>query len=139
MAQPEINQQLTRQGWTFLTNHEPTAEMMGKAVWAYKPVHADAAAAWCVLYYAPATPGRILYNGFGNELMRKIQKRIKRNNMLVLEQGRQLSGVASLESYADFADTNYVMRVLTYQNPGSFGIKIFGRGDYLQAKENNKL
>jgi len=59
--------------------------------------------------------------------------------MEVLEEGQQLERVDALKSYADYANDKFVMRLLTYQQPGYYGIKIFSRSDYLKAKGNGRL
>ena len=59
--------------------------------------------------------------------------------MILLESGQELAGVAALDSYSDFADNKYVLRVVRYQHPGQYGLKIFLKEDYLKAKAKNLL
>ncbi|MBF9255794.1 hypothetical protein I2I11_21020 [Pontibacter sp. 172403-2] len=136
-----INQKLSKKGWQFMSDEKPTAGMMGKAVWAFQP-SGEEATAWCVLYYSDRSPSSILYNLYGGtaiNAINKIHRKVRRRSMEVLEEGHQVDRVEFLQSYADYADDRYVMRLLNYQQPGYYGIKIFSRSDYLKAKRNHRL
>jgi len=126
-----------------MVDNKPTEEMMGKAVWAYKPVAVGnmeaGAVAWCVLYYSAKTPSRILYNYFGQTTLSKINKKIRQKAIITLEKGNALSGVSALAAYTDVADKELVFRIMTYDFPDRFGIKIFDKEDYLEAKRNDRL
>lgn len=143
MEQRIITRKLIKKGWTFMIDNKPTSEMMGRTIWAFKPVEAgnaeSGAEAWCVLYYSPKSSSRILYNSFGESVMNKMIKEIKRKSMTAISNGNQLRGISSLSSYADFADNTFVFRVMTYESPNRFGIKIFDKADFIKAKEANRL
>jgi len=143
MKQHEITQKLHKKGWLFMVNNAPTADFRGKAVWAYNPVVVGnmekGAEAWCVLYYSPKSSSRILYNYFNQEALTRIHKKIKRYKMIPMETGKELKGVSSLSSYTDFANNTFVFRLMTYDTPNTFGIKIFDKEDFMKAKENNQL
>lgn len=59
--------------------------------------------------------------------------------MVSLESGNQLRGVNNLEFYEDFSDEKLVIRIFRYDLPDKFGLKIFEKTDYLDAKINNRL
>ncbi|RDC62375.1 hypothetical protein [Adhaeribacter pallidiroseus] len=138
-----LSKKLMKKGWSFMEDNKPTQETMGKAVVAYHPVEPGnmkkGAEAWCVLYYAPESASRLLYNHFGNVTMQKITKKIRKRGMTLIDKGDELRGVNSLASYADYADQELVFRVMIYELSDQFGIKIFEKEDYLQAKQNNRL
>ena len=137
-SQPEINHHLTRKGWTFLSDARPDSSMMGKAVWAFNPVD-EGATAWCILYYSDTSPNRILYNIQDGPAMKKIRSKIKKRKMETLAEGDHLERVDYVDSYRDYADGTYVLRLFQYQTPNYEGIKIFRKEDYLKAKANNRL
>jgi len=141
--QAYITQKLTKKGWTFMLDNKPTEEMMGRAVWAFNPVMVGnmeaGAEAWCVFYYSRESSSRILYNYFGQETMRKINKRIRQKAMISIDNGNELRGVSALSAYTDFMDRTLVFRIMTYEFPNKFGIKIFVQEDYLEAKRNDRL
>jgi len=143
MEQEEITKKLKKKGWSFMVDNKPTEEIKGKAVWAFKPVAVGnlekGADAWCILYYSPESSSRILYNYFGQESLRKINKRIRQKAMISIANGNELRGVSSLAAYTDFADETLVFRIMTYEFPDRFGIKIFDKEDYLEAKKNDRL
>ncbi|QMU28832.1 hypothetical protein [Adhaeribacter radiodurans] len=143
MQQNEITEKLHKKGWLFMINNAPTADFMGKAVWAYNPVEVGnmekGAEAWCVLYYLPKSSSRILYNYFNLKALTRIHKKIKRYKMSRIETGNELKGVSSLSSYTDYANNTFVFSLMTYDTPIRFGIKIFDKEDFMKAKENNQL
>lgn len=141
--QEYISKKLLKKGWSVMVDNPPSTEFMGRAVWAFNPVEKGnmemGAVSWCVFYYSPKTSPRLLYNYFDEENLRKIENKIKRRKMVSIESGNQLRGVSSLESYEDYGDDKLVIRIFIYEKPNKFGIKIFEKKDYLDAKINNRL
>ncbi|MCC9168094.1 hypothetical protein [Pontibacter harenae] len=138
MEHAKVDKQLSRMGWKFMSDSKPTDDIMGQAVWAYEP-NVGGATAWCVLYYNTTSPSRILYNIYGGYAIQKIQKKIKRRKVNIMEEGQELERVQYLAAYADYPDDQYIMRLMTYKQPNYYGIKIFDKSDYLKAKKNGRL
>ncbi|WP_157433460.1 hypothetical protein [Adhaeribacter aquaticus] len=135
MVQPEVNKKLSFRGWTFVSDTKPDSVTMGKAVWAFNPI-GETATAWCILFYSNSLPSRIMYNSNGGTPIKTIQQKIRNRKMEVIAEGTTLPGTANLETYQDFADNLYVIRLLKYNQPGNQGIKIYLKEDYL--KNNRK-
>ncbi|WP_147383332.1 hypothetical protein [Pontibacter oryzae] len=137
---PELDNKLSRKGWQLQSNNGPTSNKMGKAVWAYQPSESDdGATAWCVLYYNATSASRILYNVYPDKPIHKIRKKFSRRNMLLVSGETMLGEVVPPEAYTDYQDDRYVYRVLTYQQAGYSGIKVFEKADYEKANENGQL
>ncbi|KAA3440012.1 hypothetical protein [Rufibacter hautae] len=138
MGKQEISAFLHDKGWVPKSDVGPTEGKMGKAVWAYNPED-EGADAWCILYYSEVSPNRILYNAQGGSAFDKIRKNVKQRDMAVLEAGEQVEGLDFVDAYTDYADEQIVARLYDYKQINYYGIKIFKKEDYLQAKKSAKL
>ncbi|WP_207434076.1 hypothetical protein [Sabulibacter ruber] len=137
MGKQEIGLFLEEKGWVSKSDAAPSAEKLGKAVWAFNP-EGEGADAWCILYYGEGKPNRILYNAQG-PAFDKIRKHVKQREMAVLEEGEQAEGLDFLDAYTDYADDLVVARIYDYKQIDYYGIKIFAKEDYLEAKKNARL
>ncbi|RNI28741.1 hypothetical protein EFB08_08910 [Rufibacter latericius] len=138
MGKQEVGVFLGEKGWVSKSDAAPTGEKLGKAVWAYNP-EGEGADAWCILYYSDTSPNRILYNAQGGPSFDKIRKNVKKRDMALLEEGEQAEGLDFIDSYTDYADEQVVARLYDYKQINYYGIKIFKKEDYLQAKKSAKL
>ncbi|MBC3541102.1 hypothetical protein ACFSC6_06595 [Rufibacter sediminis] len=138
MSKQEIGTFLGEKGWVAKSDAAPAEAKLGKAVWAFNP-EGEGADAWCILYYSDTSPNRILYNAQGGPAFDKIRKNVKQRDMALLEEGEQAEGLDFIDSYSDYADEQIVARLYDYKQINYYGIKIFAREDYLQAKKSAKL
>ncbi|WP_191907082.1 hypothetical protein [Adhaeribacter soli] len=136
-APEEINRILEKKNWQCVSVDEPTPELLGKTVWAYKPKPENGtAAAWCILYQGASTPNRILYNPTDGNVLAAIRKKVlKRKGIdpLDLKPEPLPEYVKAVDA---FSDGEYIFLFQTYVQPGYGGIKIFRKADYLKALQN---
>jgi hypothetical protein len=138
MGKQDIAVFLQGKGWVAKSDTAPLEAKMGKAVWAFNP-DGEGADAWCILYYSDTTPNRILYNAQGGPAFDKIRKNVKQRDMALLEEGEQIEGLDFVDAYSDYADEQIVARLYDYKQINYYGIKIFKKEDYLQAKKSAGL
>ncbi|NEM97678.1 hypothetical protein [Pontibacter burrus] len=133
-----IGKKLNKRNWSFQSDNEPETSLLGRTIWAYG-VTAERAEAWCVLYYSDTTPNRILYNFGGEQINRKLLRKIRSRSSAVIAEGNALPRVENVHRFTDYADDKYVYRYIIYNQSGWYGVKIFGKSDYELASRNGRL
>jgi hypothetical protein len=138
MSKQDIGAFLSGKGWVAKSDAAPAEEKAGKAVWAFNPED-EGADAWCILYYGTSGPSRILYNAQGGPAFDKIRRTVRQRDMVVLETGEATEGLDFVDTYTDFGDDQVVVRLYDYKQINYYGIKVFTKEDYLQAKKSARL